>query len=136
MNIYHSSTHSYFYGYMVSIISFDTNCVLSHSSHCPTTGIYYLLQHVIKIEFLHNVALKDLFLCLCQTSSCSSQCSPTGVTKAVVRVILSITMIHIKEPLLLIRKSSLCGGSRFPVLISEWSLYHMSDCHITVNKTC
>ena len=30
-------------------------------------------------------------------------------------------MMHIKEPLLLIRKSSLCGGSRFPLKLSEWS---------------
>ena len=30
-------------------------------------------------------------------------------------------MMHIKESLLLIGKSSLCGGSGFPVLISEWS---------------
>ena len=31
-------------------------------------------------------------------------------------------MVHIKEPLLLIAKSSLCGGSRFPFSLSEWSL--------------
>ena len=31
-------------------------------------------------------------------------------------------MVHIKEPLLLIGKSSLCGGSRFPLSLSEWSL--------------
>ena len=30
-------------------------------------------------------------------------------------------MMHIKEPLPLIGKSSLCGGSRFPFLLSEWS---------------
>ena len=30
-------------------------------------------------------------------------------------------MGHIKEPLLLIGKSSLCGSSRFPLLLSEWS---------------
>ena len=29
--------------------------------------------------------------------------------------------VHIKEPLLLIDKSSLCGGSGFPLLPSEWS---------------
>ena len=29
-------------------------------------------------------------------------------------------MMHIKEPLLLIEKSSLCGGSRFPFSLSEW----------------
>ena len=31
-------------------------------------------------------------------------------------------MVHIKEPLLLIGKSSLCGGSGFPFKLSEWSL--------------
>ena len=30
-------------------------------------------------------------------------------------------MVHIKEPLLLIRKSSPCGCSRFPLSLSEWS---------------
>ena len=35
-------------------------------------------------------------------------------------------MVHIKEPLLLINKSNLCGGSGFPFSLSEWSLT-MSD---------
>ena len=30
-------------------------------------------------------------------------------------------MMHIKEPLLLIGKSRLCGGSGFPLSLSEWS---------------
>ena len=30
-------------------------------------------------------------------------------------------MMHIKEPLLLIGKSSPCGGSGFPLSLSEWS---------------
>ena len=30
-------------------------------------------------------------------------------------------MVHVKEPLLLIRKSSPCGGSGFPNWLSEWS---------------
>ena len=42
-------------------------------------------------------------------------------------------MVHIKEPLLLIRKSSSCSGSsRFPLLLSDSLLY--VRCHITVNK--
>ena len=45
----------------------------------------------------------------------------TGVTKAVVCVILS-GMVHIKEPLLLIVKSSLTGSSGCPFSLSEWSL--------------
>ena len=31
-------------------------------------------------------------------------------------------MVHIKGPVLLIDKSSLCGGSGFPFSLSEWSL--------------
>ena len=31
-------------------------------------------------------------------------------------------MVHIKEPLLLIDKSSICSGSGFPFSLSEWSL--------------
>ena len=42
----------------------------------------------------------------------------TGVTKAVVCAILS-GIVHIKEPLLLIRKSSPCGGSGLPFSLSE-----------------
>ena len=30
-------------------------------------------------------------------------------------------MVHIEEPLLLIGKSSPCGGSGFPLSLSEWS---------------
>ena len=30
-------------------------------------------------------------------------------------------MVHIKEPLLLIGKSGPCGGSGFPLSLSEWS---------------
>ena len=49
----------------------------------------------------------------------SSQCSTTGVTKR-------CGMMHIKEPLLLIGKSSPCGDNLFHLAI--WVvLYHMSD---------
>ena len=30
-------------------------------------------------------------------------------------------MMHVKEPLLLIGKSNPCGGSEFPLSLSEWS---------------
>ena len=61
-----------------------------------------------------------------------SQCSTTGVTKAVVCVILSV---HIKEPLLLIEKSSPCGGSGFPLsLFSEWSFNYGSVSNIILER--
>ena len=39
-------------------------------------------------------------------------------------------MVHIKEPLLLIGKRSPCGGSGFPLSLSEWSKHHMSQRHV------
>ena len=54
------------------------------------------------------------------TPDVDSQCSTTCVTKAVVCYPVC-GMVYIKEPLLLIRKSSPCGGSGFPLSISEWS---------------
>ena len=41
-----------------------------------------------------------------------------------------------KTTLLLIRKSSLCGGSGFPLSLSEWSFTIYVWRHITVNKMC
>ena len=58
----------------------------------------------------------------------SSQCFTTGVTKAVVCVILSVGWC--KEPLLLIEKSSPCGGGGFPLYLSG-PLHH-----VTINKMC
>ena len=42
-------------------------------------------------------------------------------------------MVHIKELLLLIEKSSPCGGSGFPLLLSEWS-FNMTPYNL--NKMC
>ena len=43
-------------------------------------------------------------------------------------------MVHIKEPLLLIVKSSPCGGSGFPLTVS--GTLTLVRRHITVNKMC
>ena len=56
----------------------------------------------------------------------SSQCSTTGVTNAVGMCHPVCGMMHIKEPLLLIGKSSSCDGNGFPLSLSEWS-FIMSD---------
>ena len=42
-------------------------------------------------------------------------------------------MMGIKEPLLLIGKSSLCGGSWFPLSLSDWSFVYVWH-QITINK--
>ena len=65
----------------------------------------------LRIYTKYPCVRKEIFLF---TISCSSQCSTTGVTKAVV-----CGMVHIKGLLLLIDKSSPCGGSGFPFSLSE-----------------
>ena len=45
-------------------------------------------------------------------------------------------MVHIKEPLLLIGKSSPCGGSGFPLSRYLSGLLPYVRRHITVNKMC
>ena len=49
----------------------------------------------------------------------SSQCSMTGVKKGYGMCYPVWGMMHIKEPLLLFGKSRLCGGSGFPLSLSE-----------------
>ena len=64
----------------------------------------------------------------------STQCSTTGVTKAVVYIILC-GMVHIKEPLLVIEKSSPCSG-RSGFLLAQSDLLPLFRHHITINKMC
>ena len=50
-------------------------------------------------------------------------------------------MMHIKEPLLVIRKSSPCAGSGFPLSLSDWSFticlmpYKYNVLSVSLNKT-
>ena len=55
-----------------------------------------------------------------------SQRSTTGVTKACVMCYPGCGMVNMEEALLLIGKSGLCGGSRFPLLLSEY-VFILSD---------
>ena len=63
----------------------------------------------------------------------SSHYSMTGVTKVMVRYPVS-GMMHIKEHLLLIGKSSKCGGSGLRLSPSGPLLYVCR--HMTINKIC
>ena len=47
-------------------------------------------------------------------------CAPRLVYKGCGMCYPVCGMVHIKEPLLLIGKSILCGSSRFPLSLSEW----------------
>ena len=73
----------------------------------PPLGNYFSFQLVLHgwcNKFSFQLVLHDW----CNKSRC--MCYP------------DYGMVHIKEPLLLIGKSSLCGGSGFPFSLSEWSL--------------
>ena len=74
----------------------------------------YITTFVVVATFVGTTSVVKPCLVILAISR-SSQCPTTGVTKAVVCVILSVGEMHIKEPLLLIGKSSLCGGSGFPL---------------------
>ena len=60
----------------------------------------------------------------------SSQCSTTG-NKGRGMYYPVCGMVHIKEPLLLIEKSSPCGGRGFPLSLSEWSF---TICPVPYNR--
>ena len=62
-------------------------------------------------SILHSGSI-ELFLIPASAPKCNKGC---GVCYPV------CVMVHIKEPLLLIEKSSPCGSSGFPLLLSEWS---------------
>ena len=77
-------------------------------THHTSSGhsIISMVQQVIRL-ISHGGPIEFFF--------CSSQCSTTGVTKATVCAVLYVK-VHIKDSLLLIRKSSPCSGrSRCPM---------------------
>ena len=95
--------------------------LIRKSSPCDGSGFPLLLS-----EWSFAICLTPYYC------NCSSQCSMTGVTKVVVCAILS-GMMHITEPLLLIGKSSPRDGSRFSLLLSEWSF---AICLTPYNRKC
>ena len=82
------------------------------SNQCSTTGSVRLWCSTLK-----KIWLKQTYTA---TSLFSNQCSMTG-NKGCGMYYPVCGMVHIKEPLLLIGKSSPCGSSRFPLSLSEWS---------------
>ena len=81
--------------------------------HC--SPVYCVVLIIVKLTVIQATETDLLPI------SRSSQCTETGVTKAVVCAILSGIM-HKKEPLLLIRMSACSFLSRgFPLSLYEWS---------------
>ena len=95
------------HGSLIQIVRAFTYGVLGHRIDLPLS--YFSFQPV-----LHNWCTKGCGMC-------HPVCG----------------IVHIKEPLLLIGKSSPCGGSRFPLLSRYLNgpLPHVWR-HITVNKMC
>ena len=93
----------------LSLCFFSTSSVLSRGVNRPSK----FTQYQVVGSILHGVDTLSYFLfqtvlhdwCNKGRGMCYSVCG----------------MVHIKEPLLLIGKSRLCGCSRFPVSLSEWS---------------
>ena len=72
-----------------------------------------LEKYLYSPVLLHHIVTIVVF-------SHSNQCSTTGVKKGCGMCYLVCGMMHIKEPLLLIRKSNPCGDTSF-LSLSEWS---------------
>ena len=113
--------------YFLSNVSYKHYCVIPNNIHASVSlNIHSFIRGVrcssIVRAFPHGAMNRQIdpswwtHLAI----SHSSQCSTTGVTKAVVCYPVC-GMMHIKEPLLLIRKSSPCGGSGFPLSLFELS---------------
>ena len=105
----------------VTMYGLSTLCMLRWAEWFLFSYVDVSIWHLSFLEWCDGLSDRSFMGWTHWAISRSSQCSMTGVTKAVVCAIL-YGMVHIKEPLLLIKKSSLCGSSRFPFSLSEWSL--------------
>ena len=128
--MFYLTTHSthFIYGYMASDIWLRTILIVRKETRCRHIGYSYrltgagrsseversLMVRWVVGSILHGVDPLSYFSfqpvlhdwCNKGRGMCYPVCG----------------MVHIKEPLLLIDKSSLCGGSGFPFSLSEWSL--------------
>ena len=98
-------------------------------SFCLTVGIFYMHQPTDRLAhtmtFVTPVVEHGLEREIAQLVHLEGFLVPASVPQLVYKdcgmYYPVCGMMHIKEPLLLIRKSNLCGGSRFPLSLSEWS---------------
>ena len=98
-----------YYIILYYIISYILYYIISY--HISSHITYYIMFHYIIFIILHYIIFFIIFImfhnwCNKGRGMCYPVCG----------------MVRIKEPLLLIGKSSLCGGSGFPFSLSEWSL--------------
>ena len=84
-------------------------CILLHGGSIMHGGSICSLSYILFQSVVHNWSIKRCGMC----------CSVSG-------------KVHIKEPLLLFRKSSLCGDSGFP-LKQGWELLSLMGCIVTMD---
>ena len=118
--MFYLTTHSthFIYGYVASDIWLRTILIVRKETHCCHIGYSYRLTARVLL-YASSHRQDNTYHSLCYTSRgalphdwCNKGC---GMCYPV------CGMMHIKEPLLLIGKSSPCGGSGFPLSLSEWS---------------
>ena len=96
--------------------SWWTHGAISRSSQCSTTGVTERVAHMAAAGFLSHYLSGPLpYVRRHITVKYSQWYYSRGMCYPI------CGMVHIKEPLLLIGKSSPCGGSGFPLSLSEWS---------------
>ena len=148
--MFYLTTHSthFIYGYMASDIWLRTILIVRNETRCCHIGYSYRLAARVLL-YAPSHRQDNTYHGLCYTSR-SSEVERSLMVRWVIGSILHgvdplsyfsfrpvlhdwcnkgrgmcypvCGMVHIKEPLLLIGKSSLCGGSGFPFSLSEWSL--------------
>ena len=128
--MFYLTTHSthFIYGYIASDIWLRTILIVRKETHCCHIGYsYWLTARVLLYAPSHRQDNTYHSLCytsretLAGTRNSSMDPSHEGSIRRPIAPWASHGMIHITEPLLLIRKSSPCGSNRFPLSLSEWS---------------
>ena len=104
MVMYNGNTHTHTHTHIYIMVIYIYIYIFIYMCVCVVTCVYVYMHFVY--VFLTRVKQYNIhiFLVSCYHISRSSQCAMTGVPKAVVCAILSVGMLHTKEPLLLFRK--------------------------------
>ena len=87
---------------------------------CGDVVFFCVLFLLLVFVFVFVFVLVCFFVCLCVVKK-----------RRPWYVLSCLWDVHIKEPLLLIGKSSLCWGNGFPLSLSEWSF---AICLMTYNR--
>ena len=130
--MFYLTTHSthFTYGYMASHIWLRNTQIVREETRCRHMGYSFRLTARVLL-YAQSHRQDSTYHDLCYTSRgelAGTRNSSIGWCNKGRGMCYPVCgMMHIKEPLLLIGKSSLCSGSRFPLSLSEWSFTIMPD---------